>query len=103
LTQLEELETVDVQGKWVTPGIVDAHSHLGVGSAPQLSGMPLCIPLNSAPPFLTVYRRHRFQLAQRTHSSVAPEHRRAQHPRFGLPAVHVGRSHDSPDCPGQRK
>ncbi|EGO21300.1 hypothetical protein SERLADRAFT_417630 [Serpula lacrymans var. lacrymans S7.9] len=28
----------DAQGSWVTPGIVDLHSHIGVGSAPQLRG-----------------------------------------------------------------
>ncbi|KAJ6629347.1 hypothetical protein B0H10DRAFT_2388381 [Mycena sp. CBHHK59/15] len=38
LKNLENLETVNVHGKWVRPGIVDAHSHLGVGSAPGLSG-----------------------------------------------------------------
>ncbi|CAK5276604.1 unnamed protein product [Mycena citricolor] len=35
---LENIDVVDVQGKWVSPGIVDAHSHLGVGSSPFLSG-----------------------------------------------------------------
>ncbi|KAJ7474692.1 hypothetical protein FB451DRAFT_274443 [Mycena latifolia] len=38
MTRLENLEIVDVHGKWVSPGIIDAHSHLGVGSAPGLSG-----------------------------------------------------------------
>ncbi|KAJ7769202.1 hypothetical protein DFH07DRAFT_807206 [Mycena maculata] len=38
LTRPANLEIVDAQGKWITPGIVDAHSHLGVGSAPRLSG-----------------------------------------------------------------
>lgn len=32
------LVTVDVGGKWVTPGIVDMHSHLGVDSLPFLAG-----------------------------------------------------------------
>lgn len=32
------LVTVDVGGSWVTPGIVDMHSHLGVDSAPSLAG-----------------------------------------------------------------
>ncbi|KAJ6555140.1 hypothetical protein DFH09DRAFT_1038104 [Mycena vulgaris] len=36
---LDNIEVVDVHGMWVSPGIVDAHSHLGVGSAPRLSGM----------------------------------------------------------------
>ncbi|KAI9569587.1 composite domain of metallo-dependent hydrolase [Boletus coccyginus] len=30
--------TVDVGGSWITPGIVDMHSHLGMDSLPQLSG-----------------------------------------------------------------
>ncbi|CAK5272816.1 unnamed protein product [Mycena citricolor] len=33
-----DLDVVDAQGAWVTPGIVDLHSHLGVDSAPALSG-----------------------------------------------------------------
>lgn len=28
----------DVRGAWVTPGLVDLHSHIGVGSSPQLRG-----------------------------------------------------------------
>ncbi|KAI0305776.1 carbohydrate esterase family 9 protein [Multifurca ochricompacta] len=34
----DNLNIVNVEGAWVTPGIVDAHSHLGVLSAPALSG-----------------------------------------------------------------
>ncbi|KAM5544023.1 hypothetical protein V8D89_002640, partial [Ganoderma adspersum] len=30
--------TVDANGKWVSPGIIDLHSHLGVYSVPSLSG-----------------------------------------------------------------
>lgn len=33
-----KLEVVDVHGAWVTPGIVDLHSHIGVGSVPELNG-----------------------------------------------------------------
>jgi imidazolonepropionase-like amidohydrolase len=33
-----ELNVVDVHGAWVTPGIVDPHSHLGDGSSPALDG-----------------------------------------------------------------
>ncbi|KAL1938740.1 hypothetical protein VTO73DRAFT_11343 [Trametes versicolor] len=33
-----ELAHVDAQGKWVSPGIVDLHSHLGVYNNPQLRG-----------------------------------------------------------------
>ncbi|KIK32466.1 hypothetical protein CY34DRAFT_101461, partial [Suillus luteus UH-Slu-Lm8-n1] len=32
------LEIIDAHGAWVTPGIVDLHSHIGVGSAPELDG-----------------------------------------------------------------
>ncbi|KAA1473973.1 carbohydrate esterase family 9 protein [Dentipellis sp. KUC8613] len=32
------LNVVDAQGAWVSPGIVDSHSHLGVDSAPELDG-----------------------------------------------------------------
>lgn len=35
----------DVEGAWVTPGLVDLHSHLGVFSAPTLVGMSLSFPL----------------------------------------------------------
>ncbi|KAJ7464200.1 hypothetical protein B0H11DRAFT_2285094 [Mycena galericulata] len=38
LTVRPNLKIVDAGGKWITPGIVDAHSHLGVYSAPALSG-----------------------------------------------------------------
>ncbi|KAL0956500.1 hypothetical protein HGRIS_002644 [Hohenbuehelia grisea] len=34
----DELEVVDVRGAWITPGIVDMHSHLGDGAAPELEG-----------------------------------------------------------------
>ncbi|KAJ7178858.1 hypothetical protein C8R43DRAFT_871685 [Mycena crocata] len=33
-----DYDTVDVQGAWVTPGIVDMHSHLAVGASPALDG-----------------------------------------------------------------
>ncbi|KAF9053390.1 hypothetical protein BJ165DRAFT_1447326 [Panaeolus papilionaceus] len=32
------LKVVDVQGKWITPGLVDLHSHIGVYSSPALEG-----------------------------------------------------------------
>ncbi|KAF8973204.1 carbohydrate esterase family 9 protein [Flammula alnicola] len=38
LKALKDLVVVDVEGAWVTPGIVDLHSHIGVGSAPSLRG-----------------------------------------------------------------
>ncbi|KAG5353785.1 hypothetical protein C0989_002568 [Termitomyces sp. Mn162] len=34
----QQLVVVDAAGAWVSPGIVDMHSHLGVDSAPSLSG-----------------------------------------------------------------
>lgn len=36
---LKELRVVDAKGRWVTPGLVDLHSHIGVDSSPHLSGM----------------------------------------------------------------
>ncbi|KAJ6595658.1 composite domain of metallo-dependent hydrolase [Mycena vulgaris] len=38
LLDLHEHDVVDAQGAWVTPGIVDMHSHLSAGSSPALSG-----------------------------------------------------------------
>ncbi|KAH9853225.1 carbohydrate esterase family 9 protein [Lenzites betulinus] len=38
LAVYEHLNRVDAQGRWVTPGIVDMHSHLGVDASPALSG-----------------------------------------------------------------
>ncbi|KAJ7628031.1 hypothetical protein DFH06DRAFT_1272898 [Mycena polygramma] len=38
LRQRANLQIIDAGGKWVSPGIVDAHSHLGVYSAPALEG-----------------------------------------------------------------
>ncbi|KAJ7182418.1 hypothetical protein C8R43DRAFT_1116061 [Mycena crocata] len=35
---LSNLQVIDAGGKWISPGIVDAHSHLGVYSAPELNG-----------------------------------------------------------------
>lgn len=32
------IETIDARGRWVTPGLVDLHSHLGLSSAPYLKG-----------------------------------------------------------------
>ena len=34
----EQIEVMDVGGQWVTPGLVDLHSHIGVESAPILGG-----------------------------------------------------------------
>ncbi|KAJ7722728.1 hypothetical protein DFH07DRAFT_1006316, partial [Mycena maculata] len=38
LLDLQEYDTVDAEGAWVTPGIVDMHSHLAVDSSPALQG-----------------------------------------------------------------
>lgn len=32
------VDIFDAEGRWVTPGIVDLHSHIGVSSAPHLTG-----------------------------------------------------------------
>lgn len=37
-----ELRVEDLGGAWVTPGLVDLHSHLGVYSAPSLRGQSFC-------------------------------------------------------------
>ncbi|WP_375163876.1 amidohydrolase [Phenylobacterium sp.] len=29
-------DVVDARGRWVTPGVIDAHSHLGAGASPQV-------------------------------------------------------------------
>ncbi|KIJ23864.1 hypothetical protein M422DRAFT_62391 [Sphaerobolus stellatus SS14] len=34
----DQLTVLDAKGAWVTPGLVDLHSHIGVGSSPQLRG-----------------------------------------------------------------
>ncbi|THH28657.1 hypothetical protein EUX98_g5540 [Antrodiella citrinella] len=38
LAQLEDVVTVQANGAWVTPGIVDLHSHIGVMSSPAFQG-----------------------------------------------------------------
>ncbi|KXN82271.1 hypothetical protein AN958_02792 [Leucoagaricus sp. SymC.cos] len=35
---LKHIKVVDARGRWVTPGLVDLHSHIGVDSAPHLDG-----------------------------------------------------------------
>jgi hypothetical protein len=35
---LKGLRVVNARGRWVTPGLVDLHSHIGVDSSPHLSG-----------------------------------------------------------------
>ena len=36
-----DIKVLDVAGKWITPGLVDLHSHIGVHSSPALKGMSL--------------------------------------------------------------
>ena len=36
-----DVKVLDVAGKWITPGLVDLHSHIGVYSSPALNGMSL--------------------------------------------------------------
>ncbi|KXN89583.1 hypothetical protein AN958_05450 [Leucoagaricus sp. SymC.cos] len=38
IDEAENLTVIEARGAWVTPGLVDLHSHLGVMSAPVLSG-----------------------------------------------------------------
>lgn len=38
IDQAENLTIIEAYGAWVTPGLVDLHSHLGVISAPMLNG-----------------------------------------------------------------
>ncbi|EJC98798.1 composite domain of metallo-dependent hydrolase [Fomitiporia mediterranea MF3/22] len=33
-----DLDIIDAKGAWLTPGIIDVHSHIAVGSAPGLTG-----------------------------------------------------------------
>jgi hypothetical protein len=37
-TSENEIVVVDAAGKWVTPGLVDLHSHIGASSAPRMTG-----------------------------------------------------------------
>ncbi|KAF5344401.1 hypothetical protein D9756_011347 [Leucocoprinus leucothites] len=38
LQDLKRLDVIDAKGRWVTPGLVDLHSHIGVDSSPHLDG-----------------------------------------------------------------
>ncbi|KZT52270.1 hypothetical protein CALCODRAFT_487269 [Calocera cornea HHB12733] len=44
---------VNAQGAWVTPGLVDLHSHIGVGASPALNGaIDVDSPLSTIQPWL---------------------------------------------------
>ncbi|KAI0085138.1 hypothetical protein BDY19DRAFT_457969 [Irpex rosettiformis] len=34
----KDMKVINGNGRWLTPGIIDVHSHLGVGSSPELHG-----------------------------------------------------------------
>lgn len=44
----KDVDEVDLKGAWVTPGIVDMHSHMGVDSSPELRGADDTNSLKSA-------------------------------------------------------
>ena len=73
-----DAEVIDAQGKFVTPGIIDDHSHLGVYAAPGVHG------------------------AQRRQRDDQPEHRRSVGRALGVaagsavPAQPGRRRHDDP-------
>ncbi|MDP9089149.1 MAG: amidohydrolase [Pseudomonadota bacterium] len=39
LTAPPEARVIDARGKWVTPGLIDVHSHLGVYASPSVKGL----------------------------------------------------------------
>ncbi|KAH9929527.1 uncharacterized protein BXZ73DRAFT_47982 [Epithele typhae] len=38
MNKYQSITTIDAHGSWLTPGIVDLHSHVGVGPSPALAG-----------------------------------------------------------------
>jgi len=73
-----DVRVLDVAGKWITPGLVDLHSHIGVYSLPSLKGISLFGHPESYLSFLS--RCNRWELAQGSHPALASKHRRAKHP-----------------------
>jgi imidazolonepropionase-like amidohydrolase len=49
--------TIDAKGRWVTPGIIDIHSHLGVGPNPSVNGVQDTNEM-SAPVTANVWAEH---------------------------------------------
>src|SRR5277367_7085445 len=39
LTAPADARIIDAHGKWITPGIIDIHSHLGVYASPAVKGL----------------------------------------------------------------
>ena len=72
-----EVSVQDVGGAWVTPGLVDLHSHLGVSSAPILSGkFESVIFVGMMKMFRRVARR---KFSQVTYTSLASKYRWFKH------------------------
>ena len=86
-----EIRVEDVGGAWVTPGLVDLHSHLGVGSAPSLSGKSCYHPLQHSIFAINdcFSRCVRHQFPQGAYSPMASKYRWFKHPRC---SVRVGSS-----------
>lgn len=80
LTLLPNLQVIDAGGKWISPGIVDAHSHLGVYSAPALQGV-YAFELLRVDSYLPFHRRFGRELNQSSDPTVASQHRWTQHSR----------------------
>lgn len=73
-----ELRVHDVGGKWITPGLVDLHSHIGVYSSPSLSGR---FSILTAMFMLIVCRCFRWELEEESNPSMASQHRWSKHAR----------------------
>lgn len=50
----DKLKIINAKGAWITPGIVDLHSHMGVDSAPSLRGTRHSRSANVAPKHVQV-------------------------------------------------
>lgn len=73
-----DLQVEDVKGAWITPGLVDLHSHIGVSAAPWLRGGTWqSTAFYELVPIQPRSGRHKFQ--EGTYITVASFHRRAKH------------------------
>jgi hypothetical protein len=43
-------QVIDGRGKWVTPGVIDSHSHMGVFAAPGFRAMPMAMRMSIPTP-----------------------------------------------------